>query len=45
MTISFQKQNNCENGMTFQDDIAEKTGENLSEEAPESTSCDDKKEQ
>lgn len=42
---SLKDENNCENGMTFQDDIAEKTGENLSEEAPESTSCDDKKEQ
>lgn len=42
---SLKDENNCENGMTIQDDIAEKTGENLSEEAPESTSCDDKKEQ
>lgn len=42
---SLKDENNCENGMTFQDDIAEKTGENLSEEATESTSCDDKKEQ
>ena len=42
---SLKDENNCENGMTIQDDIAEKTDENLSEEAPESTSCDDKKEQ
>lgn len=42
---SLKDENNCENGMTIQDDIVEKTGENLSEEAPESTSCDDKKEQ
>lgn len=42
---SLKDENNCENGMTIQDDIAEKTGENLSEEATESTSCDDKKEQ
>ncbi len=42
---SLKDENNCENGMTIQDDIAEKTGENLLEEAPESTSCDDKKEQ
>lgn len=42
---SLKYENNCENGMTFQDDIPEKTGENLSEEATESVSCDDKKEQ
>lgn len=42
---SLKDEKNCENGMTIQDDIAEKTGENLSEEATESTSCDDKKEQ